>query len=153
MLAHLPPPKPDFENLRKVLLRQGEPDRLPLIELLVDREMMEALLGEPIPIANPWDKAGKADEMERVVRFWYAAGYDYVTVQVNVPLPRQRLASDDTALLKHTQRHWDDEKSGPIMSWEDFENYPWPKLEDINYYPVEYLTLEFDKKGRQKTGP
>ena len=38
--------------MRKVLLRQGEPDRLPLVELLVDREMMEAVLGEPIPLAS-----------------------------------------------------------------------------------------------------
>ena len=47
------PPKPDFAHMRKVLLRQGEPDRLPLVELLVDREMMEAVLGERIPFTRP----------------------------------------------------------------------------------------------------
>lgn len=53
MLDRLPPPKPDFARMRKVLLRQGEPDRLPLVELLVDREMMEAVLGERIPFTDP----------------------------------------------------------------------------------------------------
>ena len=45
-----PKPRPDFERLRKVLLRQGQPDRLPFIELFADREIMEAVIGEKIPV-------------------------------------------------------------------------------------------------------
>ena len=49
----LPAPRPDFTCLRQVLLRQGEPDRLPLIEHSADHEIKEAFLGQrmaPYPV-------------------------------------------------------------------------------------------------------
>ena len=44
-----PSPSPDFGRLRQVLLRQGEPDRVPFIELFADAEIMAAVIGEPVP--------------------------------------------------------------------------------------------------------
>ncbi len=127
-------PQPNFDDLKKVLLRQGEPERLPFIELLCDFEMMEAFLGEKFsPGANL-----RADFVDFVIRYWYQAGYDYLTLPAEVPLQRARLSTDDTAELKHAQRQWQDEHTGPILSWEDFERYPWPKPEDINYSLLEY---------------
>jgi uroporphyrinogen decarboxylase len=38
-------------------------------------------------------------------------------------------------------RVWQDETTGPIQSWEDFEKYPWPKPEDTDYSGLEYLSL------------
>ena len=139
MLSHLPKPKPDFTRLRKVLLRQGEPDRLPLVELLVDREMMEAVLGERIPYADPHDTAARQRELDGVIRFWHRTGYDYITVQAGVPVQRWSLAADDTAALKHERRHWDNENAGPIMSWADFERFPWPRPEQVDYSAIEYI--------------
>ena len=140
MLDDLPAPQPDFARFRQVLLRQGEPDRLPQVELLADREMMEAVLGERIPFADLADRQGRARELDGVIRFWHRAGYDYVIVQAGVPLLRQRLSTDDTAPLKHVQRQWQDENSGPIQSWQDFENYHWPRPEEIDYFPLEYVS-------------
>lgn len=137
-MKNTPPRPPDFNRLRMALLRQ-DPDRVPLIELLVDREMMETVLGERIPAAPPGDKAARSKELDQVIRFWYTTGYDYITVQAGVPLPRKRLAADDTAPLKHEQRHWEDENAGPIMTWEDFERYPWPGPADIDWSAVEYI--------------
>lgn len=135
----LPAPQPDFARLRQVLLRQGEPDRLPLIELLVDREMMEAVLGEKIPFTNPADRDARRRELDAVIRFWHTTGYDYLTVQAGVPMPRRSLAADDTAALKHDQRRWDDENAGPIMTWADFECFPWPRPQDIDYSAIQYI--------------
>ncbi len=140
MLNSLPAPKPDFSQFRKVLLRQGEPDRLPLVELLVDREMMEAILGQPIPFTDPRDKAARARELDCLIQFWYRTGYDYITVQAGVPVPRWSLGAEDTAPLKHTSRNWDNENAGPIMSWADFERFPWPRPEQIDYSAIEYIS-------------
>jgi uroporphyrinogen decarboxylase len=139
MLDRLPPPKPDFARMRKALLRQGEPDRLPLVELLVDREMMEAVLGERIPFTNPRDLPARHRELDALIRFWHGAGYDYLTVQAGVPVLRWSLSTDDTAPLKHAQRNWDNENAGPIMSWDDFERYPWPRPEQVDYSAIEYI--------------
>lgn len=139
MLDRLPPPKPDFTHMRKALLRQGEPDRLPLVELLVDREMMEAVLGERIPFTDPRDLPARHRELDAVIRFWHRTGYDYITVQAGVPVLRWSLSADDTAPLKHAQRNWDNENAGPIMSWADFERYPWPGPEQVDYSAIEYI--------------
>jgi len=44
--------EPNFERLRTALLRQGEPDVLPFMELKYDHEIMEAILGRTIPHAG-----------------------------------------------------------------------------------------------------
>ncbi len=130
-------PDPDFDRLLKVLRRQGEPDRVPFIEFWCDREMMEAIGGEPIP---PWRNR---EEQERalngLIHFWYTAGFDYVCTGPLVSLPGKRHEAEDTAILKHERRHWQDEGIGVIASWEDFERYPWPKPEEIDYSSLEYV--------------
>lgn len=140
LLNRFPKPNPDFNRLRKVLLRQGEPDRLPLVELFPDREIKEAVLGEEIPYADPSQPDLRKKALDSEIRFWYATGYDYITVQANVPLQRHRLNTDDTALLKRDQRSWQDENTGPIQTWEEFEKYPWPKLQDIDFSGIEYIS-------------
>ena len=44
--------EPNFERLRIALLRQGEPDLLPFVELKYDHEIVEALLGCKMPRAG-----------------------------------------------------------------------------------------------------
>ena len=68
-------------------------------------------------------------------------GYDYVTVQAVLDLPMKRLAAEDTAALPREQRSWTDESSGIINSWQDFEAYPWPRPEDIDYSDLEFVAL------------
>ena len=60
---------PNFDRMRTVLLRSGEPDYVPLGDVSIHPMIKERLLGRPI--------RGLADE----VAFWSAAGYDYVPVE------------------------------------------------------------------------
>ena len=70
-------PDPDFEGrLLKVLLRQGEPDRVPFIELFADSEIIEAVLGEPVPWVHSNVRAEREALLPYLVRFWYTLGYD-----------------------------------------------------------------------------
>jgi uroporphyrinogen decarboxylase len=131
---------PDFNRLRKVFLRQGVPDRLPFIELFADHEIMEAVLGEPIPRPDPSNRPLYEQYIRQVLSFYYNLGYDYVFANAIVNLPRQVIRADDTAALKHPQRIWDDENTGPIQTWEDFEKFPWPRPEEIDYYRLEYTS-------------
>lgn len=140
MLTHWPAPNPNFGRLRKVLLRQGEPDRLPLVELFPDHEIIEAVLGRPVPRASAADPENRNLALDEAIHFWHRTGYDYITVNAGVSLPKRRLHADDTAGLSRGQRDWDDENTGVIMTWEDFERYPWPKPEEIDYYHLEYVS-------------
>ncbi|MDY6877234.1 MAG: uroporphyrinogen decarboxylase family protein [Chloroflexota bacterium] len=132
-------PDPDFERLRKVLLRQGEPDRIPFIELFADREIMEVVVGEPIPALDGLDRETRETALRRTIRFWHETGYDYISVGCPLITPFKSLESDDTAALSRGQRAWLNESSGLINSWQDFEDYPWTQPEDIDYFDLEFV--------------
>jgi uroporphyrinogen decarboxylase len=133
-------PRPDFEQLRKVLLRQGEPDRLPFIELFADREIMEAVIGGPIPTYEAFERERQEIALSRQIRFFYETGYDHVGIGARVPIPRKRIAAQDTAALPRNEREWQDESQGVIETWQDFEQFPWPRPETIDFYPVEFVS-------------
>ena len=115
---------PDFNRLRTTLLLEGEPDRVPVIELLVDREIKEAFLGRPIESI--------ADDVD----FWYRAGYDYIHIRAGY---EYRMLGDDDTQATGTYagdfqvRKWVSDRDTWIDSWEEFEAYPWPDPDTIDY--------------------
>jgi len=131
-------PDPDFSRLRKALLRQGQPDRVPLYELGADTEVvLEVVKHEELVHPSFRNLVGAVKS--RLVRFYYMLGYDYVPVFVPAVFDRDRLSAGDTAALSRGQRAWQDEHHGPISSHKDFEQYPWPAAESIDYSGFEAI--------------
>lgn len=137
---NLAKPDPDFSRLLTVLRRQGEPDRVPFIELFADVEVMSAVVGEEIAEPQPADRSLRERDLLRIIQYWHTCGYDYVSMWPTVNLPIRRIASGDTAALTHREREWQDESSGIINSWADFEAYPWPRPEEIDWFNVEFVS-------------
>jgi uroporphyrinogen decarboxylase len=147
-------PRPDFENLRRTILRQGPPGPVPFFELFADPGMVEAVLDEKFPvnlhryIEEPTlepeadELAGLMKSLEMYVRFCYEMGYDYVFMVTGFSVRRSFKVAADTAGAQNWldgQRYWQDESSGPIQSWADFEAYPWPKPEELNHLALEFV--------------
>ncbi len=127
---------PDYTRLRRALLRQGELDRVPLLELKADEEVIAALMGVDAPL---WlDAAEKERWTALEVRFWHELGYDAVRMRAGLRLPVKKEAAQDTALLQRAQREWQSESEGPIANWDDFERYPWPRPQDADFSQIEY---------------
>jgi len=141
ILSHWPwQPDPDYTRLEKALRRQGDPTHVPFLELFADQEFIAAALGEPI---LRYDVSGAehdvmAAQVDQKIRFWYDLGYDAFWLEPAVAMSWPDQEADDTADKTRGQRNWMDEKVGLITSWEDFERYPWPRPEDIDYFPLEY---------------
>ena len=147
--------RPDFENLRRALLREGPPGPIPFFEVGVDPPVIGAVLGERFPldihvfgpqgIPVPTDEEGVIKgvrALEMFVRFSQTVGYDFVFMYTLFNFPRSFREATDTAGVgewSDGRRYWQDETTGPIQSWADFEKYPWPKPEDISYAGLEYL--------------
>lgn len=131
--------QPDFERFRKVVLRQGEPDRVPFVELFHDHEIMEAILGETVP----FPRAGEPETVKRYhkarLKFWLELGYDYISVSPGFHFPRKEILSEDFGALKRSVRSWVDESHGIIENWEEFDRYPWPRPEDVDYSAFEIV--------------
>ena len=128
---------PDFGRMERVLRRQGEPDRIPFYEHLADPEIMEAITG--LPMARyPLDvREGKEAYAKGLSQFYYQLGFDNVPFEVGPNLPgRGTLLGQDTAVLAHPQRGWQDEHGGPIQTLADFERYPWPEPDNACDYEL-----------------
>ena len=135
----LPKPRPDFSRLRTVLERAGEPDRVPFIELFADPEVISAVTGGEVVDPEPTERELRERNLLLTIRFWHECGYDYVPMWPTVRLPIKRTASGDTAPTTHREREWQDESQGIINSWADFDSYPWPRPEEIDYFNLEFV--------------
>jgi uroporphyrinogen decarboxylase len=129
------PARNDFSRVRQSLLLQGKPDRVPLWELEIDREVKQAFLGREIAV--PADEAGGiADE----VAFWVQAGYDYVPLSVGLLHVAEVLSGEAARLSRDSysvysaerEVKWAAEGEGVLTSWEQFEAFPWPDPDDID---------------------
>jgi len=105
-------PKPDFEQFRKAVMRDGRPDYVPFYELFANVEIQEAVLGKPVP--------DRVTSME----FYHKAGYDYVPTWPGIDLPGGSLIDRSTGY--------------PIKDWETFDAYPWPSPDSISFAEYEF---------------
>jgi uroporphyrinogen decarboxylase len=119
-------PEPDFNRLATVFSR-GVPDRVPFIEFYLDLSIIGVTPSGDDP-KERWRETAEA---------WLRLGYDGFPVGASYSLPRPGLQAPDTATMSHGMRHWRDENRGAIETWEDFEKYPWPGSEDIDYSALE----------------
>lgn len=138
------PLEPDFGRVLTAV-RRGEPDRVPFAELYHDHEIMEAVLGEPIPRHCPTLEDRRHYYRKRI-QVWYQLGYDFVTIPVGPDLPSRKVEAPDTARLSRGMRSWVDESRGAIETREDFARYPWPDPEAVDCSAVE-IAEEFLPEG------
>ncbi len=118
------PLEPDFDRLRKVLLLEGEPDRVPNAELHIDWQIKQAFLGRAI------------ESVQDDVDFWYRAGYDYIYQRANY---EYRMVGDGKADEDHIYAgdmqvtEWAGDQTSLVSNWDQYETYPWPDPETIDY--------------------
>ena len=127
--------QPNFELLRKALLRQGELDRVPMLELKADDEIVAAIMG--ISDATSLANMSTKQQTKLLVDFWTKLGNDAVRMRGGLQLQKARVSTEDSAQLKRAQRDWQSGE-GIIATWEDFEKYPWPTWRDADFSHIEY---------------
>lgn len=120
------PDEPDFSRLRKALHRE-EPDRVPLAELLVHQDVMEAFLGHAV------------DNLSQDIEFWVRAGYDFYPIGIGLLKPGevveaayQTMEAEYGLYRDRNVRRWAMEHEGAITTVEDFERFPWPDPEQVD---------------------
>jgi uroporphyrinogen decarboxylase len=134
----LPQPVPDFHRFLQVVRRE-RPDRVPLIELAIHPEVVAVLLDEPA-VARGNTRPDEIATIEPHIRLQHRLGYDVVKVAAPIPWDVQRLAGHDASQLSTSARNWLDEHRGPIGSREEFEQFNWPRPQDVNFRPLENAT-------------
>jgi len=131
MAAH----KPDFTRF-VTALRRAQPDRVPLGEFMVDPPVKAALIGRPVGNSL---LGGEDYDVAADVEFWAAAGYDYIHLAPwylhlfpgGWTVKAGRYSAYDAG---EVERSWMQERTGVIAARDDFERYPWPRPEDVQYH-------------------
>lgn len=149
-------PQPDVSVFIDTLMGRKIPARPPLAEYLVDNVIMKPVLEM---MGRKWVDTGEKEEymggqmdlskesrelingfLDNVIAFWTAVGYDFVRVEVSLPLPAVSHVAKDTAPVEgEHNRAWQSMTEGVITTWEQFEKYPWPKITDSCFYMHEYV--------------
>ncbi len=118
--------KPDFERYLKALHCE-EPDRVPQGDWHVDQRPKEALMGRPVKT------------LQDQVDFWYRAGFDYMTASSGilepVRAPEGMTTKGDGVHTEYgdkVSREWALTHEGMLTSWEKFETYKWPTVDDLD---------------------
>jgi uroporphyrinogen decarboxylase len=162
-------PKPDFVELLKVLSGEKKPEKVHFVEMLIDEEIKKILIedyfGEknyPPTVTFGGSEEGAAGDKDyrenkeasdkyykQLINFYYRMGYSVIAdyeflVNFQAFNTVGRVGKDpDTTDQARKQRHWAQESTGLIKSWEDFEKFPWKKVEELveRYgYHLEFLS-------------
>src|SRR3990170_4728402 len=82
-------PEPDYSRLLNTLHRQGDPQRVPFLELFADPEIILEALGEPIiPLeTQKADRTALERSLDQKIAFWFDLGYDAFWQGTNDMLP------------------------------------------------------------------
>lgn len=122
---------PDFEGLRKNILREAPPERVHHIELLLDLSVREALI-ERFDLDKHIVPTDPFFGIKRDIALHRFLGYDTVYQWTQgLDWPLEMLQLHQTEENQIAQRQWQNESSGPIQNWEAFERYPWPSADNI----------------------
>lgn len=136
-----PEPKPDFAELEQVLKGEREPQRVHLVELIIDEEMLQGIseryLNQPWPSRGnlpkwmPLPPETRDPYYRQYVDVFAHLGYDFVPVSrlwSGHPSPIKRRAQD-TAILSRGEREWVEEHHGLITSREECDQFPWDEIQ------------------------
>lgn len=145
MILHTLPlkhPQPDAKKFVDILMGRTTTQGAPLVEYLVDdvvmRPIVTKLLGRRWVEASG-NRASQQANLDNFIEFWYRMGYDFVRLERGLGFEERRLFAPDTAPGSKKQRAWADQHQGRISNWEDFEHYPWPTVEKMDFFPFEYV--------------
>ncbi len=144
MFSNLPlqKPHPNADEFIAILMGRSQSKRVPLVEYLIDEVVMRPITADFL--GRPWvdygsDRSTQKAYLDNFIQFWYRMGYDFVRYEQGFDLPTHKIITADTALGSKKERAWADEHQGVITNWEDFEAYPWPKIETFDFFPFEYI--------------
>lgn len=136
----------DWQGFLHCLRREGTPERVHFIELLIDGEMQDEICRR-FGVLDGLDPAAPDFTYRRQVAIQSFLGYDYAVVpgslgeSLDAGLVHNSLVASDTALLERQGgRAYVDEHRGPVTSWEEFEAYPWP--DPAGYHPPSLLWFQ-----------
>ena len=136
-------PAPDATRFIRAMMGEEISQKPPLVEYIVDPVVFEPIVTDMIgrqwvdPL--PGDRDSQARYWDNFIAFWHQMGYDFVRLEIALGFPTRHVVGKDPSPGVDRDRAWVDQHHGTIAGWKDFERYPWPSLESMDLFPLEYV--------------
>ncbi len=134
--------EPDVTELIRVIQRKGKQKRLHFLELYIDPEIKEAIIGR-YGIESGMSQADGQETLQKEIMVHRFLGYDVFRIPVirKDAFALKELGTGDTAMAGQSrgERAWIEEHAGPIRNWEDFEAYQWPDISSIDLSMLDWM--------------
>lgn len=143
--------EPNFEHLRKTLMRETTTGPVPIIEVAIDPEIMSIATGiefhadrfrELVEVSNISPEMLKLGikYMDFSLGFYKDIGYDYASAITIVPFlrPGAHLRKGNPQQPGKV-RAWREEHESLITSRSEFEAFSWPTTRQISLFPIDYM--------------
>jgi uroporphyrinogen decarboxylase len=131
--------KPDFERFRRAITT-NQPGPVTVGDIFADFETVGNLLREPVVDylrlaedpdlkINFQDLWGGYKYVSQTIRFCCLTGWDYAFSFSAIPFKGMsvQISANTSSEVEDGKRGWLNDNRGPIMSWDDFERFPWPR--------------------------
>lgn len=119
--------EPDFSRMRCALLREGEPDFLPIANIDICQRVKDEFMGKPV------------NDIKTDVDFWVKSGYDYLLWEVGMWMfpvfsdVRQEVTYEYGEGQENSRTWYPESGEGKLRSVADLEALPWPSAKDLDW--------------------
>ena len=124
-------PQPDIDRFIQVIRGEIIPDRPPLIEYIIDHQVMRRIVTEGL--GRKWVEPDSNDRdtlvpfLDNFISLWHSLGYDFVRIEFDAGFEMPTLFAPDPGTGGKTERGWADLHHGLIHDSKSFEDYSWPQ--------------------------
>ena len=134
--------EPDISELINIIRRKQPGKRVHCIELFLDQEIKDRVC-ERFDIGCGINPNEPFANLKRDIELHAFLGHDAfrVVLRGKEVFALKKIATADTtteAGQARQKREWTEEHVGVIQSWEDFEQYDWPKVSEIDFGVFEW---------------
>lgn len=135
-------PNPDINSFLSSLKGKTNHYKAPMVEFIIDEPVIKSVVTGLLHrqwVENCTDRESQAAYLDNLIEFWYRMGYDLLRYENSLNFPGLFRSTQNTATTSTGVRSWAEESTGVITSWNEFEQYHFPRIEDFDFFPFEYL--------------
>ncbi len=141
-LLPLRQPRPDQQAFIDALLQAQPGQHVPLVEYIIDDVVLRPIVTDLLDgVWHPFgaDRASQKAYLDNFIRVWHRLGYDCVRYETGLCFQPNVLQAADIGPDPQKIRQWDEQHQGVISTWQDFESFSWPTVEQVDLFAMEYL--------------
>jgi len=134
------PVTPDAPALRSWMIERKPAGRVFFVELFQDFPVQQEI-ARRYGLWDGIDLQAPVGALQAQIRLQTFLGYDMIRIQPRVDMGFFRAVAEDpqpSPAGAPRRRAWQDEHAGPITSWEAFETYKWPTIDDFDFSQFEW---------------